>query len=278
MKPATFAYHCPSSLSEAFGLLAEHREDARVLAGGQSLVPLLAMRLVRVPHLVDLNRIESLSEVSLSDGSLRIGAMVRHRRIECDRDVSTAAPLLARATPFMGPVAVRTRGTIGGSFAFAHPAAEYPAVALALDARIELAGADWSQVSADAFFLGSGLTAMTAGQLITAVRFPVWPAGSSFSIQEIARRSGDFALAGAAVALSSERVRLALFGIADAPVRATAAERALLAGAPESDVAHEALRDLEVRDDIHASSRTRKRIAAHVIKQAVGQARREKRA
>jgi aerobic carbon-monoxide dehydrogenase medium subunit len=269
VKPARFTYHRPSSIAEAVAVLREHGDEARPLAGGQSLVPLLALRLVEAQHLVDLDRIDGLKQVTITDRWVGLGAMVRQRTIERDARLTQMAPLIALATPFIGHLQVRNRGTVGGSLAHADPAAEYPAVALALGAEFELVGGMRPRIGAEAFFLGGGRTAIGPGELLVAINFPRWPPGSRFAIEEVARRHGDFALAGVAVALSSERAGIALFGVADTPVRAAAAESALLAGAPAGEVAHAAVRELDVRGDIYASSRTRRRLALHVVDRAV---------
>lgn len=277
MKPAPFSYHAPATIADVCELLAEHGDDAKVLAGGQSLVPMLALRLTQFAHLVDVNRVESLAGVTREDGVLVVGAGTRQRVMERDAGVATAVPLLARATPFIGHFQIRNRGTVGGSLAHADPASEYPAVACALGAEMELAGRGGSRrrVAADDFFVGTWTTAAEPHELLVAARFPVWPGPCGFAIEELARRHGDFALAGVACAVGEDRAGLALFGVGSTPVRVGAAESAIVAGASEADVAELAVRELEPPSDVHASRATRTRVARHLVARAVARAREE---
>ena len=277
MKPAPFSYHAPATIADVCELLAEHGDDAKVLAGGQSLVPMLALRLTQFAHLVDVNRVESLAGVAREDGALVVGAGTRQRVMERDAGVATTVPLLARATPFIGHFQIRNRGTVGGSLAHADPASEYPAVACALGAEIELAGRGGSRrrVAADDFFVGTWTTAAEPDELLVAARFPIWSGRCGFAIEELARRHGDFALAGAACAVAEDRAGLALFGVASTPVRVGAAEAAIVAGASEADVAELAVRDLAPPSDVHASAATRTRVARHLVARAVARAREE---
>ncbi len=257
-------------------LLAEHGDEAKPLAGGQSLVPMLALRLARFEHLVDLNRVRALDGVERADGHLVVRACTRQRTIEHDATVAAAAPLLARATPLIGHFQIRNRGTVGGSLAHADPASEYPAVALALGAELELTSSTSRRnVPAAEFFVGTWTTAAHADELLTAVHIPEWDGPRGFAIEEVARRLGDFALVGVACALAARRAHIALFGVGGTPVRAHLAEDAALAGASESDVAEAAARELDPVDDIHASAATRRRIARHLVERAVAKARRE---
>jgi carbon-monoxide dehydrogenase medium subunit len=280
MKPAAFEYHAPETVDEVCALLAEHGDEAKVLAGGQSLVPMLALRLTRFEHLIDVNRVGELAGFGRDDGTLVVQAGTRQRVMERDTAIAAAAPLLAQATPFIGHFQIRNRGTVGGSLAHADPASEYPAVAVALGAELELArqGAARRRVSADDFFVGTWETVAGPDELLVAARFPVWPARSGFAIDEVARRHGDFALAGVACAVSADRVGIALFGVGSTPVRARAAEEALLAGATPADVAEAAVAGLEPPADVHASSSTRVRIARHLVERAVARAREDLRA
>jgi xanthine dehydrogenase iron-sulfur cluster and FAD-binding subunit A len=263
-------------VADARELLAEHGDDAKALAGGQSLVPILALRLARFGHIVDLNRVAELAVVERADGSLRVGAVARQRVMERDPLVAECTPLVARATPLIGHFQIRNRGTVGGSLAHADPASEYPAVALALGAELEIGGAGGTRmIHAADFFVGTWTTVLEPDELLVAARFPVWPDGSGFAVEEVARRHGDFALAGAAVAVGPQRAGIALFGVGATPVPAPAAEQALLEGAPAADVAQEAVRDLDPVDDIHATAETRRRIARHVVERAVMRARAE---
>jgi carbon-monoxide dehydrogenase medium subunit len=285
VKPAPFAYHRPTTVDEALGLLAEHGDEAKPLAGGQSLVPMLALRLARFEHLVDLNHVAGLAGLSRANGDLVVGAMTRQAVLERDQQVAGAVPLLARATPLIGHFQIRNRGTAGGSLAHADPASEYPAVAVALDATFEVAGPRGSRtVDAATFFEGTWRTCLQADELLRAVRFPVATGHSGFAIQEIARREGDFALAGAAAAVTLNadgtiaRLGLGLFGVGPTPIRAQPAEAAaagqpaaaLLGDAPAlEELGHLAADPLEPPDDVHASGSYRRRVAAHLVTRAV---------
>src|SRR4051794_32258196 len=226
VKPAPFEYHAPESAAEAAGLLGE-LGDAKPLAGGQSLIPMLALRLTRFEHLVDLNRAADLQGISRTNGDVRIGAMTRQAVVENDPGIAADVPLLARATPLIGHFQIRNRGTVGGSLAHADPASEYPAVAVALGARFEIMGGGATRmVDADDFFTSTWTTAIETDELLTAVQFPVWSGRSGFAVEEIARRYGDFALAGAAAAgqLNESggggRAGIGLFGGGRTPPRA----------------------------------------------------------
>jgi carbon-monoxide dehydrogenase medium subunit len=234
MKPAPFTYHAPGTLDEALELLAGLGDDARVIAGGQSLVPMLNLRLARFDHLVDIGRIDGLRGIERVNGSLVVGATTRDAVVEFDPTVAADVPLLAEVTPHVGHFQIRNRGTIGGSLAHADPAAEYPAVALALDATFDLASATGSRtVPAAEFFTGFWSTAIQTGELLRSVSFPVWSGRCGFGVAEFARRHGDFAVAGAVAAIELgpddviERCALAVFGVSDRPVRASTTEAAL---------------------------------------------------
>jgi aerobic carbon-monoxide dehydrogenase medium subunit len=279
VKPAPFELHAPETIEEVLDLLAQYGDEAKVLAGGQSLVPMLALRLTRFEHLVDINRVEALAPVTRVNGSLRIGATTRHRVAVRDPDVAAAAPLLARATARVGHFQIRNRGTIGGAIAHADPAAEQPAVALALDAVIEAAGASGRrEIPAAEFFLGTWSTALAADELLTGVRFPVWEGKTGFAVEEVARRAGDFALAGVVCALSvssegrPERVALGLFGVGPVPLRAKQAERALLAGSGLDEVAREAMAEIDPIDDLHASGEYRRKVAGVLVRRGIERA------
>jgi aerobic carbon-monoxide dehydrogenase medium subunit len=280
VKAAPFEYHAPETVDEVCALLAEHGDDAKVLAGGQSLVPMLALRLTRFEHLVDVNRVREFGGFARENGTLVIRAGTRQRVLERDPAIAAAAPLLARATPLIGHFQIRNRGTVGGSLAHADPASEYPAVAVALGGEIELAGRGGRRrrVAADDFFVGTWTTAAEPDELLVAARFPVWPERSGFAIEEVARRHGDFALAGVACAIADGRAGIALFGVGSIPVRARAAEEAVVAGASPADVADAAVRELDPPADVHASATTRARIARHLVDRGVTLAREELRA
>ena len=277
MKPAPFAYHAPETIDEVCALLTEHGDEAKVLAGGQSLVPILALRLARFDHLVDVNRVPALAGHARDNGALVVRAATRQRVMERDPNIARDVPLLARATPFVGHFQIRNRGTVGGSLAHADPASEYPAVALALGAEMELAraGGKSRRVPAADFFLGTWTTCAEQDELLIAARFPVWDGPCGFAIEELARRHGDFARAGVACAVGAGRAGLALFGVGPTPIAPPAAHDALLAGAPAADVAEVAVHDLDPADDVHASGATRCKIARHLVERAVVRAREE---
>jgi carbon-monoxide dehydrogenase medium subunit len=216
MKAAPFAYCRPSSVDEAVSVLAEG--DAKVLAGGQSLVPVLAMRLGRPGTLVDITRVPGLDELAVAGGQLHVGAAVRQRRVERSTEVA-AVPLIGRAMPFVGHRELRSRGTVCGSLAHADPAAELPAVAACLGATVVVRGPGGER-TVDARELVTGAMTTTVGpdELVTGVRFPVAGPGEGFGFAEIARRHGDFALAGVAVRVRGDEAVLAAFGVSDRPV------------------------------------------------------------
>ena len=282
MKPPLFEYHRAESVDEVIALLAEHADEAKVLAGGQSLVPLLSMRLARPAHLIDINRLPDLATIANGSG-LTVGAMVRHRAIERSDVARTANPLLAHAIGFIGHGAIRNRGTIGGSIAHADPAAELPAVLLVLDGVVEARSARGTRtVPASALFEGFLTTSLEPDELLTAVRIPEWPTGTGWSFQEFSRRSGDFAIVGVAATVRLDgngkiaAARLAFSGVDQVPVRATAAE-SLLAGATPSEVlwksaAHAAAAPLEPSSDIHGSAAYRKQLAMVLAERALTEA------
>jgi carbon-monoxide dehydrogenase medium subunit len=274
VKPPPFEYVAPTSLEEAVAALAEHGEDAKVLAGGQSLIPLLSLRLARPTALIDLNGVTELSSIQVN-GSTSIGAMTRHRAIERSADIAKAVPLLAAAVPYIGHAAIRTRGTIGGSLAHADPAAELPAVALALDATFDVTSTRGTRTIAAAdFFDGYFTTSMAPDEILTGVTFPTAAAGTKVSVQEMARRHGDFAMAAVVASVSADGdTRLALVNVADRPYRATAAEQAANAGAPVEEIADLATRDLEPVADLHASSAYRKHVAGVLVRRALNEVR-----
>jgi carbon-monoxide dehydrogenase medium subunit len=202
MKPAPFTYHAPRTAAEAVSALAEYGDEAKVLAGGQSLVPMLALRLARPAHLIDVNGVAELTGSRRENGQLVAGAMTRHAALERDREIAAAVPLLRLAAPHIGHFQIRSRGTLGGSLAHADAAAELPAVARALDAEMVVRSASGERtIPAAEFFQMIFTTALEPEELLTAVRFPVWGSGSGFAVEEIARRHGDFALAGAVCAV-----------------------------------------------------------------------------
>jgi carbon-monoxide dehydrogenase medium subunit len=285
MKPAPFVYHRPDTLDHALQLLDEHGPDAKPLAGGQSLVPAMNFRLAQPPVLVDLNRVASLAGLeALDDGGLRIGGMTRQRAVERSPLVVGRAPLLAATMPWIAHPPIRTRGTIGGSLAHADPAAELPAVMLALGATIGVrsrAGA--RAVPASDFFLGLFATALMPGELVVEVTIPPPLPGAGWAMDEIARRHGDFALAGvAAVVVLGDGGRvasaaIALIGAHDRAVRATAAERVLVGEAPSTAALRQAgdaaaRLDADPGSDVHASAAYRRHLVGVLVPRVVARA------
>ncbi len=282
MKPPPFEYFAPRSRDEALSLLAEH-EDAKVLAGGQSLVPLLALRLARPSALIDLGAVPGLDHIRRENGHVAVGAMTRERVAERSRVIISDVPLLADALPMVGHVAIRNRGTIGGSAAHADPSAEIPAVALALDAELVAVSARGGErtISADEFFQSFLTTALQPDELLVEIRFPLMGEGTGVAFEETARRHGDFAMVGAAAAVrvvdgTFTDVRLSLIGVSDTPVRCREAEQALagtpFAPAAVEDAAELASRTLTPPSDLHATSAYRKHLARVLLRRAITRA------
>jgi carbon-monoxide dehydrogenase medium subunit len=279
MKLPPFDYEAPQTVSEAVGLLAEHGDEASVLAGGQSLIPLLALRLARPEVLIDINGIAELSGVSATDGWMAIGAMTREYVAEESYGVAEAIPLLAAALPFIGHEAIRSRGTIGGSLAHADPAAELPAVARALDAEFVVRGPSGIRViPAEEWFEGYLTTSRRPDELLVEVRFPTASPGTGVSFQEVARRHGDFAIVGLAASLTLSdatisEARLALAGFSDVPFRAAAAEDLLAGERPSAALFDEAARlatdGADPPADLHGSSDYRKTVAAVLVRRGL---------
>jgi carbon-monoxide dehydrogenase medium subunit len=284
MKPAPFEYHAPTRVEEAVEMLTAFGDGAKPIAGGQSLVPMLALRLAVFDHLVDLGRIESLRGIERTNGSVRVGAGTTQAAIERSALVATDVPLLARATPLIGHFQIRNRGTVGGSLAHADPAAEYPAVALALDARFEVQSTRGTRtVPASDFFTGVWSTALADDELLTAVTFPVWTGRRGFAIREFARRHGDFAIAGAAVAVEVgddgviSRCGIGLLGLGSTAERARDAEAALLGAqfehADTEEIGQLAVTPLDaVPSDLHGSATYRRRVGAAMVTDALSRA------
>jgi len=274
VKPAPFDYHCPSELAEAIAILQAYGDEAKVLAGGQSLIPLLSLRLSRFDHLIDLQAIEDLRGVTAVDTSIRVGAMTTQASIERNGDAA-AVPLLAKATSHIGHYQIRNRGTVGGSLAHADPAAEYPAAAVALDASLEIAGPNGSRrVSAADFFVSTWATAMEADEVLVAAHFPVWSGSTGWAVDEVARRAGDFAMCGAVcgIQLDGERVNraaLALFGVGSVPVRARAIEETLNGAAVDDldlpALGAEVAATLDPPGDLHATGEQRRKMAKTLV-------------
>ena len=277
MKPAPFRYARPVTAAEAVALLASHHGEAKLLAGGQSLVPLLNMRLARPAVLVDLNGARELGRIEATpDGGLVLGALVRHADLAASPLVRERAPLLAAAARHVGHVAIRNRGTLGGSLAHADPAAELPAAALALDATLELLGPRGPRrIAAAEFFRGLLSTALDADELLAEVIVPAAAPGWGFA--ELARRPGDFALAGVAASLDGHgRARVVGFGVADRPRRLRGAE-SLAVAAPRDPTmparaGAAAAADCEPPTDVHASAEYRRHLVAVLIEDALREA------
>jgi aerobic carbon-monoxide dehydrogenase medium subunit len=280
MKPSAFSYHAPRTAADAVGLLGELGDGAKVLAGGQSLIPLLALRLAAFDHLIDIGRIEDLKGVERHNGALRIGAGTTEARVGSSPEVAGAVPLLARATPLIGHFQIRNRGTLGGAIAHADPAAEYPAVALALDATMEvLSPRGRRSIAAAEFFDGTWSTSLEADELLVGVTFPVWTGRCGFAIEELARRAGDFAIAGAAVAVEIDgddraaRCSIGLFGLGPTPERAAEAEQSVTGAAlteiVPGDLGRLAVQGLDaVPSDLHGSAEYRRRVGAAMVARA----------
>jgi carbon-monoxide dehydrogenase medium subunit len=281
VKPPPFRYADPATVEEALDLLARHGADAKVLAGGQSLMPLLNFRLARPAHVIDVNRVTSLAVIADSgDGGLRVGALARQRALERSALVRERCPLLARALAFVGHPQIRARGTLGGSLAHADPAAELPAAMVALEARLTLRRAGGERtVPAGDFFVGLLTTALMPDELLTEIALPPWPARTGSSVREVAKRHGDFALGGVAATLTLDdqgriaRARVVGFGVGPVPVRLLDAERALAGGAPTpsafADAGRLAAAAVDPPDDIHASAAYRKRLTGVLTTRAL---------
>jgi carbon-monoxide dehydrogenase medium subunit len=282
MKPAPFDYHAPTTVAETVSTLTRLGDEAKLLAGGQSLVPVLALRLARPEHIVDLNRVDELARVERVDGRVRIGAMVRHVTAATDPELTRDVPLLARAAAQVGHFQIRNRGTVGGSVAHADPAAEYPAVMLALDAELEVANsASTRTVSARDFFVSTFMTALEPDDLLVAAVVPARRSGDGFAVEEIARRQADFAMAGVACAVHVEdgtvsSVRVAVFGLGPTPLRLTMLEDALTGGAADApdldEAAMQAAASLDPPEDVHATTDYRRRVAGPLAVRAVRRA------
>jgi carbon-monoxide dehydrogenase medium subunit len=279
MKPAPFEYHRPASLAETLDLLERYGDEGRILAGGQSLVPALNMRLTTPQAVIDINRLPGLESIRLTPEGLVLGALARHEAVARSPLVREHAPLLALALPHVGHEAIRTRGTVGGSLALADPAAELPACAVALDGRIRVEGRRGRrEIPAADFFRGVYTTALAPGELLTELVLPSAPGWRS-GFQELARRHGDFALAGLAARARVERdvvadTRLVFFGVGPAPVRARGAEGALTGRRPDRDAiaaARQALAaELDPPGDVHGSPALRRQLAGVLLTRVLG--------
>lgn len=284
MKPPKFDYHAPTSVEEAVTLLAGYGGDAKILAGGQSLVPLLNFRLSRPAALIDLNRIDSLAYIKERNGAVHFGSMTRQRTIEISPVIRQRLPLLAEATRLVGHLPIRSRGTIGGSIAHADPSAEDPTVLCALDGEVVVRGPRGERVVAASDLFRTYLTtSLAADEILVEVRLPVMPAGAGYAFEEFSRRHGDFAIVGVAALIIGEgkrctTSRLALAGAGPVPLRLRAAEEILEAeGLGERAIEAAAVRAAELAEpdsDIHASADFRRHLArvltGRALRRAIG--------
>ena len=280
MKPPRFEYAAPEKLDEAVALLSQHGDRAKILAGGQSLVPLLNFRLARPEMLVDVNRVTELAYVRPVQSSVAIGALTRQHTLERAEVIRTKLPIVAEACRLIGHLPIRHRGTVGGSLAHADPASELPAVMVALEAEMTVTRRGGRRtIPAEQFFTGMLTTALAPDELLTEVRVPGLPPRTGGAFIEIARRAGDFALVGIAALVTLDdagrvsRARLALCGAGPTPIRAREAERVLVGERPDGRALDEAVDRLTAAtdppSDIHASPAFRKKLARHVGRQAL---------
>ena len=276
MKPAPFAYAKARSLGHAVELISNSPGEAKLLAGGQSLVASLNMRLSSPSLLVDINDVSGLDGITVEDGAVEIGALVRHVQAEHSDTIARHAPLIARALPHVAHPAIRNRGTIGGSIAFADPAAELPACLVALGGEVDVAGPDGKRtIKADDFFTALFETALGPQDVLTAIRVPAARKDTSVGFAELARRQGDYAMVGLAAAARAAGkqlvdVRLVFFGVGAVPTRARKAEHAMAQGAID-DAVKALADDLDPPADIQASARVRRHLAGVLLKRVAGQ-------
>ncbi|HEX6230594.1 MAG TPA: xanthine dehydrogenase family protein subunit M [Actinomycetota bacterium] len=283
MKPAPFDYAAPETLEEAIGLLREHGDDAKVIAGGQSLVPLLAFRLAAPALLVDVNRVDGLSDLRLDDGTLTAGALVRHRDVETLTGLRERCAMLADGVALIGHVAIRNRGTVGGSIAHADPAAEWPSLLLALDGEVDVRGPEGPRtVPGSELFDTYFTTTLRPDELLTEVRLRLPPGRVGSAYLELARRHGDFAIAGAGAVLGLDdggRVsdaRVVLIGVRDTAVRSSGAEAVLRGAEPGEGLFAEAAEaidgEIDPVTDLHGSSDYRRKVAKVLVRRALSRA------
>ena len=280
MKPAKFDYYAPTTRDEVLELLGQYGHDAKVLAGGQSLMPMMNMRLARPAVVVDINRVEGLSGIACDDGGMTVGAMTRQRTLERSGEVRELFPLISAALPHIAHFQIRNRGTIGGSLAHSDPAAEIPALCLALDAIISAVSSDAERsIAAGDLALGPLTTALEPEELLTQVRLPLLDGEWRWGFREVCRRDGDFALVGAIALLRLDEedvcreARIAMFGVGDGPLRMADAEASLEGRAVDSDARAEAgalvSAAVDPGSDIHASAEYRKEVSAVMARRAL---------
>jgi aerobic carbon-monoxide dehydrogenase medium subunit len=280
MKLPPFEYACPTTIPEAIALLTAHDGDAKLLAGGQSLVPMLAFRVAAPALLVDLRKLAGLRQIEIADGGVTLGAMVRWSDILKDARLKKAHPLLVAAIEHVAHYQIRNRGTAGGSLAHADPAAEMPGIVVTCEAEIAVIGTAGERVIAAAdFFQGPLMTALKADEIITEIRFPPWPTGRRFGFCEFARRRGDFALAAAALFYDEDgegkasNAHVGAIGVADAPLRLAAVEKVLnghkIAAAIIAQAEAAASAAVDPSDDIHATGAYRKNLIGVMVERAL---------
>src|SRR5215510_12635501 len=282
MKPPPFSYHDPRTVADAVALLGR-LENAKVLAGGQSLMPMLNMRFVLPDHVIDLNRIDGLAYIRESNGALEIGAMTRQRDLEFSDLIRSRCPLMHDAILQVGHRQTRNRGTIGGSLCHLDPSAELVSVAAALDATVTVQGPNGTREIKFAEFPAGYLTpAIEPNELVTTARFPLWPEGHGYAFVEFARRHGDFAIVSAAALLTEDasgkitRASVTLGGMGAAPVRASEVEQALIGNRPDDKLLREiceSCRRFDAVDDVHAPANYRQQLATVMSRRALEQAR-----
>jgi aerobic carbon-monoxide dehydrogenase medium subunit len=282
MKPAIFEYHAPRSVEETLDLLARYGDEAKVLAGGQSLVPLMNFRLARPANLVDINRVAELSYVRPANGGLAIGALTRHYVLEEDPQIAERCPMLPRIAALIGHAQIRHRGTVGGSIAHADPVAELPLATAVLDAEIDVRGPNGTRtLTPPEFYVHYLMTTIEPTELLTEVRFPALPAGAGWSVQEFARRHGDFAIVATAAVLEVDggvckAARVAVAGGRPTPYRSEPAEAALvgqpLGAEAFAAAANAAADDSDPEGDIHASADYRRKMVRVFVRRALEEA------
>jgi carbon-monoxide dehydrogenase medium subunit len=279
MKLPPFEYACPTTLSDAVALLASHDGEAKPLAGGQSLVPMLAFRVASPSLLVDLRKLAELREIKIADDGVTLGAMVRWRDILDDARLCKAHPLLVAAVEHVAHYQIRNRGTVGGSIAHADPAAEMPGIVVTCEAKIAVVGKSGARViDAANFFQGPLMTALKPDEIITEIRLPAWPAERRFGFQEFARRRGDFALAAAMLFYDEEggkarNAHVGAIGVADRPLRLPAVEQVLNGNKIDEAIIAKAeavaSASVEPADDIHAGGAYRKALIGVMVERAL---------
>jgi carbon-monoxide dehydrogenase medium subunit len=284
MKPAPFEYVAPASLEEALAVMAEHGSEAKLLAGGQSLVPVMNFRLAQPTLIVDLNRLTALGEVRRENGAMRLGAMVRHRTLEFDETIAAALPLLHETMPYIAHPQIRNRGTLGGSLVHAAPAAELPVIAVVLNGRFHLQSQSHSRwVNARDFFTGLFTTALEAEEILTEVELPVLPARTGYAFVELARRHGDYAQAGVAVTVQLDEAgvcqaaRLVYLNVGEVPMVAAATADSLRGQLLNDDTIKAAAEmatqnEIEPTSDVHATAAYKRHLAKVLTMRALNQA------